>query len=164
MSVGDGTGHDRYGPSFWIGLGAGGLLMAWGAWLYLDTTPDVSRRLDLLRWLVGLDVAHDLVLAPAVVLVGVAVRRWVSRRWLAPVQAALIVSASVLLVALLPLRGTARMTGNPTIQPLDYRSATLTVLGAVWAVAAGWGLLRSEVGRQQPFQVGVEDEQHHEEG
>ena len=135
----EGEGH---GPAFWIGLGAGGLLMAWGAWLYLDATPDFSRRFDFTRWLVGLDIAHDAVLAPAVVLAGLACRRWVPPVWRAPVQAGLIATGSLLIVALHPLRGTAEGTGNPTIQPLDYTTATLTVLAAVWAGAGLWGLIR----------------------
>ena len=61
--------------AFWVGLGIGILTMGWGVRLYLQATPDLDRRLDLARWLVGLDLAHDLLLAPAVVGIGYLVSR-----------------------------------------------------------------------------------------
>lgn len=135
-------GHEQPGRGFWAALVAGGVIMGWGAWLYLDATPDGARRFGFLRWLVGLDIAHDALLAPAVLLVGLACRRLVPPVWRAPVQGALIASGSVLIVAASPLRQTAEPTGNPTIQPLDYTTATLTVLAAVWGGALLWGLWR----------------------
>ena len=129
-------------PGFWAAAPAGAALMGWGAALYLDATPDAARRFDFTLWVVGLDVVHDAVVAPIVVALGVGVSRLVRGSWRAPVQVGLIMSGAVLLVAALPLRGTAAGTRNPTIQPLDYTTATLTVLAAVWAAAAAWGGFR----------------------
>jgi len=126
--------------SFWIGLVPGIALMAWGTRLYLDDTPDLARRIDLAGWLVGLDLAHDLILAPVLVGFGAIVTRLTPARLRAPVQAALIASGSVVLVGLLPLLSSAG-SGNPTIQPIDYAPSIAAVLVAIW-VAAGAAVLR----------------------
>ena len=124
--------NEEHGRSFWIGLAIGSGLMLWGAWLYLDVTPDGRRRGSFVRWIVGLDLAHDLVLAPVVVGIGLLVVRYVPSRVRAVVQAGLITSAFVLLVGLLPLVGTYK-GDNPTIQPIAYGPAVLIVLGIIWA-------------------------------
>jgi hypothetical protein len=115
--------------------------MGWGVRLYLQATPDLERRLDLARWLVGLDLAHDLLLAPAVVGIGFLVSRAVPARARAAVQTALIVTGMILLEGLFPLMGTAG-TRNPTIQPIRYGPAIAAVIAIVW-VAASIAVLRS---------------------
>ncbi len=134
--------------SFWVGLAVGLVPMAWGVRLYLDATPDLRRRVDLAGWLVGLDLAHDLVLGPVVVGIGLLVRLLVPDRLRAVVQAALIVSGAVLLVGLLPLRGSAS-SDNPTIQPIDYGPSIAVVLLVIWATAAAAALLTTRRGRQR---------------
>ncbi len=126
--------------SFWIALVPGVALMAWGARLYLDATPDLTRRIDLAGWLVGLDLVHDLLLAPVLVGFGAIVTRLTPAQLRAPVEAALIVSGSVILVGLLPLLGTAG-SGNRTIQSIDYAPSISAVLVAIWVVA-GASVLR----------------------
>ena len=126
---------DEHGRSFWIGLASGTPLMLWGVWLYLDATPDLRRRTSLLGWLVGLDLAHDLVLAPLIVLIGLAVARVVPPSIRGLVQAGLVASGCVVLVGLLPLLGSAP-TANPTIQPIAYGPAVLLVLSLIWASVA----------------------------
>jgi hypothetical protein len=120
---------------FWVGLGLGVLVMGWGVRLYLEATPDLERRLDLAKWIVGIDLAHDLLLAPAVVGIGCLVSRAVPARSRSAVQAALIASGTVLLVGLLPLMGTAG-TANPTIQPIRYPPAVAAVIAVIWVGAA----------------------------
>jgi hypothetical protein len=122
-------------------LGVGLLTMGWGVRLYLAATPDLARRVDLAKWIVGLDLAHDLVLAPAVVAIGLLVSRAVPARARAAVQAALILTGTILLVGLLPLLGTAG-PGNSTIQPIRYAPAIASVVAVIWAGAAV-GVLRS---------------------
>lgn len=127
----------RHGAGFWAAFVVGVATMAWGVHLYLGATPDLRRRLDWGEWIVGADLAHDLLVAPVVLLVGAIVARLVPGRWRAPVQAGLFVTAVVLVLAWLPLHGTAG-DANPTVQPLDYATATLAVLGAVWVGVASW--------------------------
>jgi len=143
------TAPDQRAPrAFWVGLALGLLPMAWGVRLYLDATPDLRRRVDLAKWLVGLDLAHDLLLGPAIVALGLLVRRVVPGGSRAIVQAALIATGSVLLVGLLPLVGSAD-SDNATIQPLDYAPSMAAVLAAIWATAAAAALVTSRRGRQR---------------
>ncbi len=128
--------------SFWIGLVPGLALMAWGIRLYLEATPDLARRIDLAGWLVGLDLAHDLVLAPLILGFGALITRLTPTRLRAPVQAALIATGAVVLVGLLPLLDTAGTTGNPTIQPIDYVPSMAAVVGTIWLTAGAVAFLR----------------------
>jgi hypothetical protein len=130
------------GRGFWACVVVGSAIMAWGVFLFLQDTPQWDRRLNFVAHLVGLDLAHDLLVAPIACLVGLVVAR-AAPCWLrAPVQAGLFASACVLAVAWLPLQGTASPVGNPSIQPLDYTSATATVLGVVWIAALAWAAIR----------------------
>jgi hypothetical protein len=83
-----------------------------------------------------LAVAHDLVVAPLVIVAGWAVARAVPASARAPVQAALVASALVALFAFPFVRGYGRVSTNPSILPRDYGSGALAVLAAVWAAAA----------------------------
>lgn len=123
---------EEHGRAFWIGLAIGTEVMMWGGWLYLDATPDGRRRVSFVSWIVGLDLAHDLLVAPVVVGLGLAVGRLVPARMRAVVQAGLIASGFVLVVGLLPLVGTYP-GDNPTIQPIAYVPAILIVLALIWA-------------------------------
>lgn len=130
------------GPAFWAAAIVGAALMGWGVFYFLDVTPDWDRRINFGVWLVGLDLVHDLVLAPFVVAVGWAVARAVPPRWKAPTQSGLVLSGTVLLIAWLPLNNTAAGTNNPTIQPNDYGTATLVLLAAIWTGMVTWAVLR----------------------
>jgi hypothetical protein len=141
---------DRAGPRFWIGLLAGTGVMLWGVRLFLDAVPDSARRTSLVVWIVGADLVHDLVVAPLILVLA-----WVSGRvgprWLrSPLQVGLMVSGAVVVVGALPLLGSAEAAGNPTIQPLDYRSAVATALGIVWAAVAIWAGARWAAARRRP--------------
>jgi hypothetical protein len=126
--------EDQPTTGFWIGLGIGGLVMAWGARLYLEATPDLARRVDLAAWLVGLAFAHDLLLGPVIVGSGYLVGRVVPAGVRPAVQVALILTGSVVAVGLLPLLGTAPGT-NPTIQPLDDGPSIAAVVVVIWVGA-----------------------------
>ena len=125
----------RTARGFWVGFGPGLLLMAWGVHLYLEATPDLERRIDLTKWLVGLDLAHDLLLAPIMVGIGYLVSRAVPAPARAAVQAALIATGIVLLISFLPLMGSAG-NANATIQPIRYGPAIAAVIAVVWLGAA----------------------------
>lgn len=142
------TGSSRHGRLFWAGVVVGGAVMAFGvAGLVADQRGD--QVVNWLTFLVGLDLAHDAVVAPAACAAGVLVTRALPPSWRAPVQAGLLASAAVLLVAAAPLRHTAERVGNPTLQPLDYRTATLTALAIVWGVVLAVTLLHRRARRPQ---------------
>jgi hypothetical protein len=143
-----------YGRAYWIGLAIGVAVMVYGAvGLVLDT--GVGPSAEVAAWLVGSDLAHDFVLAPVACLVGAAVARALPRRYRAPVQAALLTTGVLLLVVSPALRGFGRdqVPDNPSVQPLDYTTATVTALAVVWAGAAVWltvRLVTSDPGRRRP--------------
>jgi hypothetical protein len=129
----------EYGIRFWVCVPIGAALMVWGTVLFLEMTPSFDQRINFVAWVVGSNLAHDLAIAPAICVVGAVVARWPPAWLRAPLQVGLLASASVLTVAWLPLRGTAAGTANPSIQPLDYVTATATVLAVVWASVSLWG-------------------------
>lgn len=127
-----------HGAAFWFATGVGTAIMAVGAVEYLDATADFDRRANFVAFLIGADLAHDLVFAPLVCLVGWAARRACPARAWPPVRFGLIASGVLLLLALPGLRDTGAASGNPTIQPLDYASAFTTTIAVVWIIAALW--------------------------
>ena len=144
----------RYGSSFWIALPIGAAVMVFGA-IGLIGDLGVGGGVEVGGWLVAADVAHDFVLAPLACLVGVAVARVLPRWCRAPVQAALLTTGVLLVVVFPALRGYGRDTvpDNPSVQPLDYTTATLTALAVVWAAAGVWLVVRlatSDRGRRRP--------------
>ena len=138
----DRRARTTHGCGFWIAAAAGISVAGYGIVGYLAKYPDLTRRLALARWIVGIDLVHDLLVAPLVVVVGAVVRKLVPPRALGPTQFALMASAIVLLIAWRPLHRSGAYKHNPTVQPLDYATATLTVMAVIWTIAAAWFLLR----------------------
>jgi hypothetical protein len=132
----------EHGVGFWAGVAVGVPIIVWGIWLFVESTPAAGPRVELALFVVGLVLVHDALLAPAACVIGALVAR-VAPSWLRPpLQAGLLASAFVLAVAWLPLQGTAEPVGNASIQPLDYATATATVLAVVWLGASIWAVVR----------------------
>jgi hypothetical protein len=126
---------------------AGGLVMAWGvAGLLRHASSTVP--VSWVRWLLGVLLAHDLLLAPALLVVGVLVGR-APGPWRPPLRAALIVSGTLALVSLPLLLGYGRAAqpGNTSVLPGNYLASLAGVLAVVWVLAAAWGLYRLRGGR-----------------
>jgi len=126
----------RPGRAFWLGLALGGGVLAYGVAGALAS--DRTQPGALARWLAGSLLAHDLLVAPLVCLVGLVVGRAVPGIVRAPVQAGLIASAVVVAVATPALAELDERPGNPTVHPIDYGTATLTVLAVVWGLSGAW--------------------------
>jgi hypothetical protein len=131
-----------------IGLGIGLLLGVpimligvIGLLRHTAATPPSSY----LRFLVGGDVVHDFLVAPIAALVAVLILRRVPAIARAPLRAALFGSAVMIAIAWPGIRhyGRMRAPDNATVQPLNYATATLTVVGVVVAIAAIWFAVRS---------------------
>lgn len=140
-----------HGPTWWAGLAAGGLVMAYGAYgLLANLLPEERPR--WLLWFAGGLIVHDLLLAPAVLGVSVALRRLAPGRWLAALQAGLVVSGLLTLASVPVLTGYGRESqpGNTSVLPLDYPRNLLMVLLVVWAVIgvlSAAAVLRRRAGR-----------------
>jgi hypothetical protein len=129
------------GAGFWIAVAVGVGIMAFGIGGLLRAAP-ATRPGQVALSLVGLDLLHDAVVAPIVCLVGLLLARWLPRWARAPVRAGLFASAATLVVGWAALRGYGRdaVPDNPTVDPLDYRTAVLTVFAVVWTLAAAWAV------------------------
>lgn len=120
--------------TFWPMMIAGMALSAYGL---AGLLGDV-RVGDVMSWLTyfgGGLLLHDLVWAPLVALGSVALVRVLPARVRPILQGALIVSATVLLVAYPVVSGGGRLPNNPSLLPLDYPRNLVVVLLAVWVVA-----------------------------
>lgn len=93
-------------------------------------------------WLGVYLAAHDLVVAPLVIVFGVFASRLLPRLLRAPVQGALIVSG-IVIVTVAPLVARAGTTNHPSQLPNDYGIGLVWVLTVVWLSAAGLILARS---------------------
>ena len=136
--------HDRgvdHRTGFWVAFVVGSAVMAWGAWLFVESTSP-GDLLALVAAVVVSDLLVDWLVLPVVVLAGWLVSRYLPPWLRAPAQVALMATGAVLLVGWLPLRGSARSVGNPTIQPVDYGPAIAVTLAVVWSVAGVWAAWR----------------------
>lgn len=127
------------GAGFWIGAGVGALIMAFGIKGLLDAAP-ATRPSQVGLGLLGLDLLHDAVVAPLACAVGVVLTRFLPHRVRAPVRAGLFASLVVIVVGWAALRGYGRgqVPDNPTVDPLDYGTAVLTVLAIIWVAVTLW--------------------------
>jgi hypothetical protein len=127
------------GALFWIGAVIGIGVMAFGVKGLLDAAPSTQPNQVGLS-LLGLDLLHDLIVAPIVCLVGLLLTRLLPDRVRAPVRAGLFASAIVTLVGWAALRGYGhdQVPDNPTVDPLNYATAVLTVLAVVWVAVIAW--------------------------
>ena len=138
----DGSPRPAYGRGFWPAAAAGGLVMAFGGWGLLGHAA-ATMPAAWARWLAAALLIHDLLLAPALLAAGWLVGR-LPGGWRAPVRAALVVSATVVLVTLPAFWGDGRATqpGNASLLPNHYGRSLMLVLAPVWTVAVLVVLLR----------------------
>ncbi|MDQ3896114.1 MAG: hypothetical protein M3326_02490 [Actinomycetota bacterium] len=135
------TAEHRPGPLFWASAAVGWAVIGFGLRGIFQHSLD-TRPANLAKFVVGGALLHDLVLAPLVIVAGVAVARAVPRPARATVQAALVVTGVVALFSYPLVRAYGLATHNPTSLPHNYASNLLVVLGVVWAAAAGVVVLR----------------------
>ena len=151
MSDANGNGELReHGPTFWIALVVGTAIMAFGVRGAL-TNAAGTHPAAMFSWIAGGDLLHDAILMPIVLVVGALLARLVREPWRTPLRAGVLLSVLLLAIAWPALRGygRARVPDNPTVQPLDYSTAVLTVLGIVWIGVGCWCLLRRAQSRPQ---------------
>jgi hypothetical protein len=139
------------GAGFWIAVGIGGAIGAYGLHGLLGAAPS-TRPPQALLGALGLNLVHDAVLAPIACLVGLVLTRWLPARLRLPVRAGLFATLVVLVVGWAPLRGYGRdrVPDNPTVDPIDYTTSVPTALAVVWlltfvSIAGAW--IRRRVGR-----------------
>ena len=119
---------------FWGGVVVGWAVIAVGASSAWSHRADVAPA-AFARWLLLVLVAHDLVVVPVVLVIGVTLTRVVPRRWRAATQMALVVAGLVMLYAWPYVRGWGRVASNRSIQPRDYGEGVAWTLAALAVVA-----------------------------
>lgn len=124
-----------YGPGFWVGLALGLPLVAFGLRGVLGQFSGPALE-SFVVYFVGGAALHDLVVAPAVCVVGWLVVRAVPKVALGPVQAALLASGVIGLVSWPLVRGYGITPGEPSFLSRDYVASVLIAWGVVWTLAA----------------------------
>lgn len=122
----------KYAPVLYV---LGGLTMLGGAVglvLHMHRTHPVGTAI----YYAGGAIAHDLVIAPAVILVGLVVRAVVPQAYRPVIRSGLIVSGALTLIALPLLLGKGRQPDNPSHVPLPYGRNLLLILAVVWGAVA----------------------------
>jgi hypothetical protein len=122
--------------TFWSCAIAGWAVIALGVRGVLDDSP-ATEPSDLARWFAGLLLLHDLVVVPAVLLVGWAVGR-AAPRVAVPVRLGLAASALAVVLVWPLLRGYGAREANPTLLALPYARNLVVVLVAIWTIVAVW--------------------------
>jgi hypothetical protein len=141
-----GSAHNPVGARFWISAAAGWAIIAIGLRGIVSHRLD-TRPANLAKFVVGGALIHDLVVAPVVIVLAVALARSVPGRARATVDGALLVTAALALFSYPLVRAYGLATHNPTSEPRNYGANLLLVLGVVWAVAAVMVVVRLRPGR-----------------
>ena len=100
-------------------------------------TDDGVRIAGVLPLLVGLVIAHDLILMPIAIGLGALATRYVPAWCRRLVQGGLWVSAAVTAFALPFIIGAGRVPDNPSKLPRPYGAGLAITLGVIWLVVAG---------------------------
>jgi hypothetical protein len=95
-----------------------------------------TRPADLLRFVAGGILLHDLVVVPLALVGAYLLNRAVPVPWRRWVQVTLVVAAPLALFAYPMVRGFGRIPGNPTVLPHDYATNLALVVTAVVAIVA----------------------------
>ena len=125
------------GVGFWVATVVGWSVIAFGI-VGLWRGRGMGTAFDVATWVVAGNVVHDVVIVPVALLIGTALALVVRRPYRIPVCLGLAASALAVAVGYPALRGFGAKRSNPTLLPLDYRSAVLTVLVVIWGLVAVW--------------------------
>jgi len=119
---------------------AGVLLMGYAVFGALADPQ--ARRPGHLVFLGAVLFAHDLVLLPLALAVGLLLTRWLPAAARGPVRGGLFASAVVAVIALPLAVGPGRLAEDPSTLPRDYAAGLALTLAAIWIVAGGLAAAR----------------------
>ena len=125
-----------------MALGAVGAALAAYGGLLLLTRQDAGQVFEVLAWLAGGVLLHDVLISAALLAAVVGVRRVLPPDWRAPATVALVVYGSLTLVAVPVLGRFGARPDNPTLLDRPYVSSWLVLLVCTVAAVLLAGLLR----------------------
>lgn len=119
-------------------LGAAGIA-AIGFGLLAARDIEFAKLVSAAVWLAGVVVAHDFVLSPFVVVLGVLALRWVPGAWRVPLVVGFVLWGSLTLIALPALSGLGVRPDSPSLLDRPYRTTWLigTALVVLAVLVAG---------------------------
>ncbi|WP_037317582.1 hypothetical protein [Amycolatopsis orientalis] len=124
---------------FLPGLGA----LAWGAVLFAEYAfPLRADVFGTLGWLAGGPLVHDLLIAPLVGVVGLALSGVLPDRWKTPVKTGAVLTGVLTLLAVPLLWRPFGGATNPGLHDSDTGTGLLVTLGVVWLGVLVAGLAR----------------------
>ncbi|MCV2489377.1 hypothetical protein OF117_08355 [Geodermatophilus sp. YIM 151500] len=123
----------------WLFVVPGLLAVGWGVLGVLQHPEDVPL-VPWLAWFVGGVLVHDLLVAPLVAAVGTLLARLLPRPARAPVVVGLVVSALLIVLAILFVLDPGDVD-EPGFLPLDYGRNLSLLVGATLLVAAVWAVV-----------------------
>jgi hypothetical protein len=129
-------------------LGALGVATIGYALLAAAADPDVTPSRHTL-FLLAVLALHDALLMPAFLLIGALAHHVAAGPSRAIIQAALIATAAVTLVALPLVLGYGRAADNPSALPRDYPTGLALVLAVIW-VGATVAVLTARLAGSRP--------------
>ena len=125
--------HDEPTPSgtAWrLGLAVGGAIFAFGLYGLLHNSVRTMPS-DVLRWIAGSLILHDAIIAPAILVAGVALSRLLPTAIRAGMQATLAVCAVVVVMSVPVLKAAGRRVDNPSLLPHDYPQNLAIVIAVI---------------------------------
>lgn len=130
------------GPAWWIGLIVGGGVLTFGL-IGLITNSAQTRPSNMVKWVVGGLIAHDALVAPAVIVASFLLARLLPAAVRGGIQATLAVCAVLVVMSVPVLKAAGRDPNNPSLLPSDYPQNLAIVLAIVLIGGVALTLLRA---------------------
>jgi hypothetical protein len=152
--------HRDGGRRFWIATAVGWTIIA-GAIAGAVADRRDAQPLQLVRWVIGGALVHDLVWLPVVALAGMALSRVARGRLPRAIAWAAATSAVLVVVAWPFVRGYGRQRDHPSLLPRDHATGLAVYVAVIWIVALGitaTGALARVAGRARRTSTQVDEE------
>lgn len=140
--------HRPSGPAFWVAMGAGGAIVAFG--LVGLLTAEGNGLSTFVPWFAGGALALDLLVVPLAAALGALGRRVVPTVAWPPVRAALVATGTLVVFAAPLVADLGGRPDNASLRPRAYGSGLLLALGACWLLALAATAARVAVRRRRP--------------
>lgn len=125
--------EDPAGVPWWLGLAVGGGIFTFGV-IGLVHNDVKTRPMNFLKYVIGSLIAHDALLAPAVLVASFVLARLLPAAVRGGVQATLVVCGAVAVMSIPVLKHEGRTPDNPSLLPHDYTENLLIVLAVILAI------------------------------